>query len=51
LSSQDGVHDGKPGRPGNVIDDMVDLQIHLRQRFMHVLYVLTGGHDQLAAMS
>jgi hypothetical protein len=27
---------------------MVDLQVHLRQRLVHVLHVLTGGHDQLA---
>jgi hypothetical protein len=31
-------------------DDMVDLQVHLRQRLVHVLHVLTGGHDQLAAV-
>jgi hypothetical protein len=29
---------------------MVDLQVHLRQRLVHVLRVLTGGCDQLAAV-
>jgi hypothetical protein len=50
LPSQDRVHDGKPGRPGDFTDDMVDLQVHLRQRLVHVLHMLTGGHDQLAAV-
>ena len=42
LSSQDGVHNGTARQPGNVIDDMMDLQVHLRQRLVHVLYVLAG---------
>jgi hypothetical protein len=29
---------------------MVDLQVHLRQHLVHVLHVLTGGHDQLTAV-
>jgi hypothetical protein len=29
---------------------MVDLQIHLSQRLVHVLHVLRGCHDQLAAV-
>jgi hypothetical protein len=50
LPSQDGVHNGKPGHSGNVTDDRVDLQVHLCQRLVHVLHMLTGGHDQLAAV-
>ena len=46
LSSQNGVHNGTACQPGNVTDDMVDLQIHLRQRLVHVLHVLTGGRHQ-----
>ena len=36
--------------PGNVTDNMVDLQVHLCQRLVHVLHMLTGGRDQLAAV-
>lgn len=46
LSSQDGVHNGKASYPGNVIDDVMDLQVHLGQRLVHVLHVLTGRRDQ-----
>jgi hypothetical protein len=46
LSSQDGVHNGTARQPGNVTDDMMDLQVHLRQRFVHVLHVLAGRRDQ-----
>jgi hypothetical protein len=28
LSSQDGVHNGTARQPGNVTDDMMDLQVH-----------------------
>ena len=46
LSSQNGVHNGTARRPGDVTDDMVDLQVHLRQRLVHVLHVLSGRSDQ-----
>ncbi len=48
LPSQDGVHNGQACQPGNVIDDMVDLQIHLRQRLVHVLHGLAGRRHQFA---
>jgi len=48
LSSQDGVHNGEARQPRNVIDDMVDLQVHLRQRLVHVLHVLAGCRHQFA---
>ena len=50
LSSQDGVHNGTAGQAGNVTDDMVDLQVHLRQRLVHVLHVLTGRRDQFVTV-
>jgi hypothetical protein len=31
--------------PSDVTDDMVDLQIHLSQRLVHVLHVLRGCHN------
>jgi hypothetical protein len=46
LSSQDGVHNGPARQPGNVTDDMMDLQVHLRQRLVHVLNMLAGRRDQ-----
>src|SRR6202041_2280097 len=49
LSSQNGVHNGTARRPGDVTD-MMDLQVHLRQRLVHVLYVLTGRCDQFVPM-
>jgi hypothetical protein len=50
LPSQDGVHNGQACQPGNITDDMVNLQNHLCQRLVHVLHVLTGRPDQLAAV-
>jgi hypothetical protein len=45
LSSQDGVHNGTARQPGNVTDDMMDSQVHLRQLVVHGLHVL-AGRDQ-----
>ncbi len=36
----DRVYDGQPGRPGEIAEYMLNLQIHLRERFLHVLHVL-----------
>ena len=33
---------GTACQPGNVTDDVMDLQIHLRQRFVHVVHVWIG---------
>ena len=40
-----------PVTPGEVADHMVNLQIHLGQRLVHVLHVLPGHADQLAPMA
>jgi hypothetical protein len=50
LASQNGVHNGQARQSGNVTDDMVDLQVHLRQRLVHVLHVLTGRPDQFVSV-
>src|SRR5262249_49200601 len=51
LSSQDGVDHGKASHPSDVADDMMDLQIHLRQRLVHGLHLLTGRRDQFVAVA
>src|ERR1035441_8417362 len=51
LASQDGVHNSKASHSGNVTDDMMDLQVHLRQRLVHVLHVLTGCQDQFVTVT
>ena len=35
---------------GNIADHMLNLEIHLRKRFLHVLHVLTRHCHQLATM-
>ena len=39
LAGHDGADDAQAGRPGDVRDDVVELQVHLRQRLLHVLDV------------
>src|SRR6516225_917606 len=50
LASQDGVYNSKASQPGNITDDMVDLQVHLGQSLVHVLHVLTSSDDQFVTM-
>jgi hypothetical protein len=38
-AGEDRVDDGEAGRSGDIADDMLDLQIHLREGFLHVLNV------------
>lgn len=42
LSSRDRVHNGKSSYCGNVTDDVMDFEVHLRQRLVDVGHVLTG---------
>ena len=51
LPGQDGVHNAQAGQSGDVIDDVVDLQIHLCQRLVQVLHVLAGRCEQFAPVS
>jgi len=39
LPSQDRVDDGEPGLPRDVTDDVMQLQVHLIQRLLHVVDV------------
>ena len=50
LPNHDGIHDGQTRQPGDVADHMMDLHIHLRQRFLHVLDMLAGYLHQIAAV-
>ncbi len=39
LASQDRIHDAKAGKPRDVANNVVDLQIHLIQRLLHPQYM------------
>ena len=42
FAGHDRIDNGQTRYTRDVVNDMVDLQIHLRQRLVHVLDVLTG---------
>jgi hypothetical protein len=50
LPAHDGIHYGQPCQPGNVVDHVMDLYIHLRQRLVYVLDMLAGHLHRIAAM-
>src|SRR5579863_2409903 len=51
LAGHDGVDDRHTAYPGDVRQHMVNLQIHLRQSFLHVLDVHRGALHQAGAMT
>jgi hypothetical protein len=50
LAFQDRVYKGQPGRPADIADHVMNLQIHLGQGFVHRLHVLDRHLYQLSAM-
>ena len=51
LTGNDGLDDGHAALPGDIGQDMVDLQIHLSEGFVHMLHVDCGALDQAGAMA
>ena len=51
LAGHDGADDAQAGRAGDVGDDVVQLQVHLRQRLLHVLDVRRGVVQQALALA
>src|SRR3954453_20051581 len=51
FSGQDGVHDRQAGYSGKVADNVMDLDIHLVESFLHVLDVNSGHPHQALAVS
>src|SRR6266545_6049900 len=50
LASQDGADDRQPGDASDVADHMLQLDVHLRQRFLHMLDMLGGMGKQHRAL-
>ena len=50
LPAHYGIHHGQTRHPGDVADHVMDLHIHLRQCFVHVLDVLAGHLHQIPAV-
>ena len=51
LTLHDGIQDRQPRQAGDVGDHVMELHVHLRERLLHVLHVLTGHLDQIVAMA
>ena len=51
LARHDGPDDPHPSCAGDVRDDMVELQVHLRQRLLHVLDMRGGIVQQALALA
>jgi len=51
LSGENGIHNCQTRQPGDIADDMVNLQIHLRQRFVHMLDMLPAHLHQLVPVT
>ena len=47
MPGENRIDDRQSGDPREVADHMVNLQIHLGQRLVHVLHVLPGHADEL----
>jgi hypothetical protein len=47
LSRHDRVEDGESGRASHIADHMMQLEIHLVQRFLHVLHVVARQFNQV----
>jgi hypothetical protein len=50
-SGYDGFDDGHAALAGDVTEDVMDLQIHLGQRLVHMLHVDCGVLDQAGAVA
>lgn len=50
LTCEDGVEDGESRDPGNVADDVMEMEIHLVEGFLHALDVGRGHLNQAVAM-
>ena len=46
LAGSDGTDDAHAGHPGDISNDMMQLQVHLHQRLLHVLDVGRGIIEQ-----
>jgi hypothetical protein len=51
LAGKDSVDDSQAGQTGDVTNHMVQLQIHLVERFLHVLNVRRCHLDKVVAVS
>ena len=51
LARHDRLHDGHAGDTGQVVDDVVDLEIHLVEALVHVPYLVAGLFQQAAAVA
>lgn len=50
LGSHDSLHDGHAALPGDVGKHMMNLQIHLGERLVHVLHMQGGIFHQAGAV-
>ena len=50
LSGDDGIYNRQPGHARQIADHVMDLHIHLRQRFVHVLDMLARHLYQFGAV-
>jgi hypothetical protein len=51
FSRQNGVHDRQTGNPGDITDDVMELDVHLIESLLHVLAVNRGHLYQRFAMA
>ena len=51
LSVQDGVGDGQATESGQIGDGVVQMDVHLVERLLHVQHAARGGLDQAVAMA
>ena len=51
FTVEDGTNDGKSRNTTDVADDIGELDIHLRQSFLHVLNTTTGGFDEIISLT
>ena len=51
VAGHDRADDLHPGAPGNVGHDMMQLHVHLHERFLHPLHVRRRRVDQALAMT
>ncbi len=51
LARQNRFQDGQTGHAGQVADDVVELEIHLRERFLQVLHMAAGITGEVGPMA
>ena len=51
FSQEDGINNGQPADPGNVADDIVELEIHLGEGVLHEKHLRGGALEQGGAMA